>query len=49
MKKLILILGIVIVLIVAIIAIWFIWSSNRPAVPDDYTENVKTGGQIEAK
>lgn len=49
MKKVLKILGIVLLVVVAIIAVLLVYLAKRPAVPNDYTSKVKTGGDIEAK
>ena len=38
----------VILCLVVLIAVAFVWLSSQPAVPNDYTQKVKTGGEIEA-
>ena len=43
------IIGIVLLCIIALIVIFVIWASLKPSVPKNYTETVKTGGEIEAK
>ena len=35
--------------VVAIVAVLLVYLAKRPAVPNDYTFKVKTGGDIEAK
>lgn len=49
MKKVLKIIGIVILVIVVLVVILLIYLSNKPAVPNDYTSKVETGGEIEAK
>ena len=49
MKKVLKIIGIVLLCIIALIVIFVIWASLKPSVPKNYTETVKTGGEIEAK
>lgn len=49
MKKALKIFGIVVGTIVLLIAVLLIYMSNKPSVPEKYTETVKTGGDIEAK
>lgn len=49
MKKVLKIVGIIILIAaIAVIAV-MIWLSKKPAVPKNYTETVKTGGDVEAK
>lgn len=49
MKKVLKIVGVIILIAaIAVIAV-MIWLSKKPAVPKNYTETVKTGGDIEAK
>lgn len=38
----------VILCLVALIAVAFAWLSSQPAVPNDYTQKVKTGGDVES-
>lgn len=49
MKTALKIIGIVILCIVILIAALLIYLSYKPAVAKDYTQKVKTGGEIEAK
>jgi len=49
MKKMLKIIGIAFIAICVIIAAGILILACRPAVPEDYTEKVKTGGVIEAK
>ncbi len=49
MKKVLKIIGIVILVIVILVAVLLIYLSNKPVVPNDYTSKVETGGEIEAK
>ena len=49
MKKIMKIIGIVLLCIIALIVIFVICASLKPSVPKNYTETVKTGGEIEAK
>ncbi len=39
----------VVLCLVVLIVIAFVWLSSRPAVPNNYTQTVKTGGEIEAR
>jgi hypothetical protein len=49
MKKVLKIVGaIILIAAIAVIAV-MIWLSKKPAVPENYTETVKTGGDVEAK
>lgn len=49
MKKVLKIVGVIILIAaIAVIAV-MIWLSKKPAVPKNYTETVKTGGDVEAK
>lgn len=48
MKTALKIIGIVILCIVILIAALLIYMSHKPAVAKDYTQKVKTGGEIEA-
>lgn len=49
MKKMIKIVVIIVLVIIILVAVFFIKAALTPAVPKDYTEIVKTGGEIEAK
>ncbi len=49
MKKVMKIVGIIVLVIIILAAVFFIKAAFTPAVPKDYTETVKTGGEIEAK
>lgn len=49
MKRVLKIIGIVLLVMVAAIIVILIYLSKRPAVASDYTDQVKTGGGIEAK
>lgn len=49
MKKVLKIVGVIILIAaIAVIAV-MIWLSKKPAVPENYTETVKIGGDVEAK
>ena len=48
MKKALKIIGIIILVIIVLIVVFLIWLSKMPSVPDNYTNTVKTGGDIEA-
>ena len=48
-KKIMKNIGIVFLVVIILIIILFIKAALTPAVPKDYTETVKTGGEIEAK
>lgn len=43
------IIGIILMVLAVLIAAFLFWLSRRPFVPGDYTETVKTGGEIEAR
>ena len=49
MKKVLKVIGVIVVLLVVLIAALFHFISKRPSVPENYTEIVKTGGEIEAR
>ena len=49
MKKVLKIIGIAILSIVILVIGVLVFLSTRPAVPNNYTKTVKTGGEIEAK
>lgn len=49
MKMVLKILGAVILLSVALLTVLLIYLSKKPAVPDDYMDKVKVGGEAEAK
>ena len=49
MKKVLKIIGCILLVIAVLIAALLFNLSKRPAVPNNYTETVKTGGQLEAK
>ena len=42
-------MGIIVLVIIILAAVFFIKAALTPAVPKDYIETVKTGGEIEAK
>ena len=48
-KKIMLIIGIVLLVLISLIAVFIVYNSRKPAVPTDYTQTVETGGEIEAK
>lgn len=48
-KKIMLIIGIVLLALIALITVFLIYNAKKPAVPADYTKTVETGGEIEAK
>ena len=48
-KKVLKMIGIAFIIIVILIAGILFYISSRPAVPKNYTEQVKTGGDIEKK
>ena len=49
MKKVLKIIGIIVLVIAVLIVALLIWLSKKPAVADDYITKVQTGGEIEAK
>ena len=49
MKTILKVIGIIILVIVVAVAALLFSLSKRPAVPENYTETVKTGGDVEAK
>lgn len=49
MKKVLRIIGIVLLVLIAVVAICLFIVLRRPAVPHNYTENLVTGGEIEKK
>ena len=49
MKKVLKVIGIIILLLGVLIAVLFHFISKSPSVPENYTDTVKTGGEIEAK
>ncbi len=49
MKIVLKIIGIIVLILAAAVAALLFYLSKRPAVPKNYTETVKTGGEIEAK
>lgn len=49
MKKVLKVIGIIILLLGVLIAVLFHFISKSPSVPKNYTDTVKTGGEIEAK
>ena len=49
MKKVLKVIGVIILLLVVLIAALFRFISKSPSVPENYTETVKTGGEIEAR
>ena len=49
MKKVLIIILAAVLLIIAAAAALLVYISKRPAVPENYTEKVQTGGDIEAK
>lgn len=49
MKKVLKVIGIVLLVIAALVAVLLIWLSKKPAVDADYTNKVQTGGPIEEK
>ena len=49
MKKVLKVIGVIILLLAVLIAALFHFISKSPSVPENYTNTVKTGGEIEAK
>lgn len=49
MKKVVKIIGIIILVVVALAAVLLLWLSKQPSVPKNYTTQVATGGNLEAK
>ena len=49
MKTILKVIGIIILVIVVAVAALLFSLSKRPAVPENYTETLKTGGDVEAK
>ena len=49
MKKVLKIIGIVVLVIIVLLIILLIALSLKPSVPENYTNTVKTGGDIETK
>ena len=49
MKKVLKVIGIIILLLGVLIAVLFHFISKSPSVPENYTDTVKTGGEIEEK
>lgn len=49
MKKVLKIIGIIVLVIAVLIAALLVYLSKKPAVADDYTSKVQTGGAIEAR
>lgn len=46
MKKVIKIIGIILLIIISIFVVLFVYLSSRPSVPKNYIEKVRTGGEI---
>jgi len=49
MKKMLKVIGVIILFLAVLIAALFYFIAKSPSVPENYTETVKTGGEIEAK
>lgn len=49
MKKVLKVIGIVVLAVIVLIVALLFWLSKRPSVPEKYTEQVPTGGGLEAK
>ena len=48
MKKVLLVIGVILLLLVAAVIALLLFLSKMPAVPENYTETVQTGGELEA-
>lgn len=48
-KKIVTIVGIVLLALIVMVAAFIIYTSQKPVVPTDYAQTVETGGEIEAK
>lgn len=48
-KKILLIIGIVLLTLIVLITAFIIYNSKKPVAPTDYIKTVETGGEIEAK
>ena len=49
MKKVLKVIGIIVAVIAVLAGALLLYLSKKPAVADDYTTKVQTGGDIEAK
>lgn len=49
MKKVLKVIGIIVLAIVILVVGFLLWLSTRPSAPKNYTKAVETGGEIEAK
>ncbi len=49
MKKILKIIGIIILIVVVLITAFIVKSALTPAVPRNYTDKTETGGEIESK
>ena len=47
MKKIMKIIGIILIVIILMAALLFLYAAKKPAVPKNYETTVKTGGEIE--
>ena len=47
MKKVLLVIGVILLLLMAAVIALLLFLSKMPAVPEDYTETVQTGGELE--
>ena len=47
MKKIMKIIGIILIVIILMAALLFLYAAKKPAVPKNYETSVKTGGEIE--
>ncbi|MGN1142349.1 MAG: hypothetical protein ACI4TF_14215 [Oliverpabstia sp.] len=48
-KKIMLVIGFVLLGLIVLIAAFLIYNSKKPVAPTDYTQTVETGGEIESK
>lgn len=49
LKKTLLIILVVLLALIVLVTIFLIYNAKKPAAPENYTETVETGGEIEAK
>lgn len=47
-KKIFIIIGCILLALIALVILLLLWIASIPAVPNDYTKTVRTGGEIEA-
>lgn len=48
-KRVLKIIGIIMLVVILLLVVLFVIAALKPAVPEDYTDTVKTGGDIEKK